>query len=367
MLNQPIPIVDAHLDLAWNALGWDRDLTSPLDAMRAAERGMTDHPARGHATVCLPEMRRGGVRVCLGTVLCRVNPRNRPPHGRARREIDFANSTIASATALGQRAYYDALDSAGEVRIITTAAQLDEHWRSEEAAAADDDARVGVIVAMEGADPLRSPAHVKPWFEIGLRVLGLAHYGRGTYAVGTGDDGPLTPAGVELLREMRDVGMILDLTHSSDQSFFQAIDLFDGPVLASHNNCRALVPGDRQYSDEQIKLIIARGGVIGAALDSWMLVPNYVRHETPRENVSLEHVADHIDRVCQLAGNSDHAAIGSDLDGGFGTEQTPREIDSIADIQKLAPILAARGYRGGDIANIFHANWLRFFREHLPG
>jgi membrane dipeptidase len=160
--------------------------------------------------------------------------------------------------------------------------------------------------------------------------------------------------------------MILDVTHLCDQSMAQALDLFDGPVLASHHNCRALVPGDRQLTDEQIMRLIGRGAVIGAALDAWMLYPNWVRGKTSPQVVGLEAVADHIDRVCQLAGNANHTAIGSDLDGGFGTEQTPRDLDTIADLQKLDQILARRGYSDGDIDNIFHGNWLRFFAEALP-
>jgi membrane dipeptidase len=194
----------------------------------------------------------------------------------------------------------------------------------------------------------------------------LAHYGHSRYAVGTGDSGPLTPAGVELLKQFQKVGMILDLTHSSDPSFFQALDQFSGPVLASHNNCRALVPGDRQYSDEQLKLLIERGAVIGAVCDAWMLYPNYIPDHMPRDVVKIDAIADHIDHICQLAGNCRHAAIGSDLDGGFGSNQTPDGMETIVDLHKLQSILDGRGYALADIEAIFHGNWLNFFRRHLP-
>jgi membrane dipeptidase len=137
-------------------------------------------------------------------------------------------------------------------------------------------------------------------------------------------------------------------------------------VFISHGNCRALVPHDRQISDEQIRQVIARGGVIGAVLDAWMLAPDYHRDDPNRPQTTLANVADHIDYVCQLAGNARHSAIGSDLDGGFGTEQSPTDLDTIADLQKLEGILAGRGYSDGDIDCIFHENWLRFFREALP-
>ena len=225
---------------------------------------------------------------------------------------------------------------------------------------------LGVILSMEGTDPIISPAQVEEWWNLGLRAAGPAHYGRSHYAYGTAVEGPLSEAGVELLKEFSRLGMILDVTHLCDKSMAQALDIFDGPVLASHHNCRALVPGDRQLADEQIRRLIDRGAVIGAALDAWMLYPNWERGKTSPQVVGLDAVADHIDHVCQIAGNANHAAIGSDLDGGFGTEQTPRDLDTIADLQKLNGILASRGYSDGDIDRIFHGNWLRFFGAALP-
>jgi membrane dipeptidase len=355
-----IPIFDGHLDLAWNALSWNRDLTLPLDELRRREAHLCDHPARGRGTVCLPELRRGGVRACLATLLARAKRDTPPERAHLRINLDFASQPIAAAAARGQHAYYRALEEQGHVRTQHDARALEDHWSSSTNS-------VGVILAMEGADPIINPSHLDRWFAVGLRVVGLAHYGPSAYAVGTGDSGPLTSAGVQLLRAMRRLGMILDLTHCSDPSFFQALDTFGGPVLASHSNCRALVPGDRQFSDEQIRLIVDRGGVIGAAMDCWMLQPGWQRDSSDRLLVTLATVADHIDHVCQLAGNARHAAIGSDLDGGFGTEQCPADVDSIADVQQLAPILASRGYSTDDLAAIFHGNWLRLFRENLKG
>jgi membrane dipeptidase len=164
---------------------------------------------------------------------------------------------------------------------------------------------------------------------------------------------------------MERVGMILDVTHLSDQCFDEAMDLYGGPCLASHHNCRALVPNPRQISDDRIKKLIARGGVIGAAFDTWMLYPGWVRGETQPNlaGVTLEKVVDHIDHVCQLAGNARHAALGTDLDGGFGKEQSPADLDTIADLQKLPALLRRRGYSEADIEGILHGNWVRFFHE----
>ena len=291
-------------------------------------------------------------------------PRAGRPTGPAGSNLDFANQEIASATARGQLAYYELLERRGQLRMIRTAAQLDAHWRAGRPTPRT--TPIGYILAMEGADPIVDIGHAQAWWDLGLRSVNLAHYGKSRYAVGTGGDGPLTPDGFELLKEFERLGMILDATHLSDTSFFQALDAFVGPVLASHNNCRALVPDGRQFSDEQVRMLIERGAVIGAALDAWMLYPGWIRGRTTRDVVTLDAVADHIDRVCQLAGNARHAAIGSDLDGGFGTEQAPTGMDRISDLQKLDAILSSRGYPPADIDAIFHGNWLRFFREHLP-
>ena len=216
---------------------------------------------------------------------------------------------------------------------------------------------------MEGADPILEPNQVELWWERGLRVVEPVHYGVSYYAHGTGAPGGLTSKGRELLAAMDAVGMVLDVTHLADGSFWQAVEIYRGPVLASHHNCRALVPGDRQLSDEQIRALVGRDAVIGAVFDSWMLHPHYVAGETDNSLVSVERVIDHIDHVCQLAGNARHSAIGSDLDGGFGTEQSPRELNTIADLQVVPDLLRKRGYKEADIEDIMHGNWLRFFQK----
>jgi membrane dipeptidase len=263
-------------------------------------------------------------------------------------------------------AYYRLLEAQGHLRMIRDARSLDEVWRHWEQGGAERGVPIGYILSMEGADPIVEPAQAEWWWEQGLRTACLAHYGPSAYAMGTGGDGPLTPAGRDLLREFDRLGVILDLVHTADTALAQALEIYSRPVFVSHGNCRALVPHDRQISDGQIRQIVGRGGVIGAVLDAWMLTPDYRRDDPARPKPTLADVADHIDYVCQLAGNARHSAIGSDLDGGFGTEQSPADLDTIADLQKLAGILEGRGYSEADIDGIFHGNWLRFFREALP-
>jgi membrane dipeptidase len=347
-------VIDMHLDLAMNALNWNRDLRKSVHEIRQDEAGMTQK-GRAGGTVAFPEMRAGDVAVCSATLLARENPKGTTT-------LDFRAPEMAYAFAMGSLAYYRQLEAEGICRIITDWPALERHVQEWETRGRDS-TPLGFIISMEGADPIVSPDQVPRWFEAGLRVVSLVHYGVSRYAHGTGAPGGLTPLGKPMLRAMEAAGMILDVTHLADESFFQALDIFHGPVLASHNNCRALVPGDRQFTDDQIKLIVERGGVIGAAFDNWMLYPGYVRMQTPRELISLTNVVDHIDHVCQVAGNARHSAIGTDLDGGYGIEQSPSDLDTIADLQKIPDLLRQRGYAEDDVRAIMHGNWLRLFRE----
>jgi membrane dipeptidase len=263
-------IVDAHLDLSWNALQWNRDLQQPAAAIRATEDAQAGHGA-GQGTVSLPDMRRGRVALCFATLIARST-------GRPEALIDYASAAQAYGVARGQLAYYRALEQMGQVRIVTNAAELDRHmaeWTDWEASPAAPQPPIGLVISMESADPILSPGELGDWREAGVRLIGPAHYGPGRYAGGTGTTLGLTALGVDLLRAMEQHGLGLDVTHLSDEAFWPALDQFGGPVLASHNNCRALVPHQRQFTDEQLRALIARGAVIGAALDSWRLQPGW--------------------------------------------------------------------------------------------
>ncbi|MYD09371.1 MAG: peptidase M19 [Chloroflexi bacterium] len=348
-------VIDAHLDLSWNALQWNRDLLESVNTIRVKEGRMAGK-GRAQNTVALPEMRRGRVAVSFATVLARATGQTAP-------HIDFGSPAQAYGIAQGQLAYYRALEADGCVRVLADAPGLRRHiaeWErwEDSGAALSDTPPLGFVFSMEGADPIRDPGQLEAWHAAGLRLLGPTHYGPGRYAGGTGTELGLTDIGRALLQEMRRLGVLLDLTHLSDEAFWEAVAIYEGLVLASHNNCRALVPHQRQFSDEQLKLIIERDGVVGAAFDIWMLQPGFVRGDS-NEAVFIDDVVDHIDHICQLSGNSLHAAIGTDLDGGFGREQSPCDLDTIADLQRVPGKLAERGYAKADIKNIMYGNWLR--------
>jgi membrane dipeptidase len=358
----PSLIFDAHLDLSMNALEWNRDLRWTVAAIRESERGMTDKPDRGRGTVSFEAMRGGNVGICVATLIARfVRPGSAIPGWHSQEQ--------AWAQAQGQLAWYRAMEEAGEMAPIASLADLDRHlarW-----SAGGGRAPIGYVLSLEGADSLVTLDHLARAHARGLRAVGPAHYGPGVYAQGTNASGGLGEKGRALLKEMDRLNVILDASHLCDACFWESLACFGGPVWASHSNCRALVPHNRQFSDDQLKALIERGAVIGAALDAWMLAPGWRGADgvhppvsTPTGmGITLDRVVDNIDRVCQLAGNSRHAGIGSDLDGGFGTEQCPSDLDTIADLQKIPVLLAARGYSAEDVENILGGNYLRFLRE----
>lgn len=351
-------IIDGHLDLAWNALQWNRDLQTSVYTIRARESQLSG-AGRGQGTVALPDMRTGRIALCFATLLARST-------GRAIQNLDYSSPLQAYGAAQGQLAYYCALQEAGEVRIISNSTELYDHledWEKWEMNTALSQPVPGLVLSMESADPIQSPDQLPVWKEAGVRIVGPAHYGPGRYAGGTSTEFGLTSMGRDLLHEMDELGLSLDLTHLSDKAFWEALELFDGTVLASHNNCRALVPHQRQLDDRQIRAILERAGVVGVACDNWMLRFGWVRGAKDNGSVRLMDVTDHIDHICQLAGDSQHAAIGSDLDGGFGREQSPTDLDTIADLQKIADILSGRGYSDQDVNAIMHGNWLRLLQQ----
>jgi membrane dipeptidase len=351
-------IFDAHLDLSMNALEWNRDLRLSVEEIRESEKDMTDKPDRAKGTVSLPSMREGQVGICIATQIGRyVKSGNILPGWRSPQQ--------AWAQTQGQLAWYKAMEEVGEMIQIRTRNDLEKHlrlWNNP-----PEKAPVGYILSLEGGDSIITMHHLEYAYNYGLRAIGPAHYGPGTYAQGTDSHGGIGRKGRELLKEIERLGLILDTSHLCDESFWETLNLFNGPVWASHNNCRVFVPHNRQLSDEQITELIKRDAVIGVALDAWMMVPDWVRGKSDPKSlgVSLKQVINNIDHICQLAGNSLHAGIGSDLDGAFGKEQCPYDLETIADLQKIPEMLSVIGYSETDVQNIMSNNWINFLKKNL--
>ncbi len=350
--------IDAHLDLAMNAMEWNRDLRLSVDDIRVRETGLTDKPDRGKGTVSLPELRKGNIGLVVATQIARyVSPENSLP--------GWHSPEQAWAQTQAQLAWYKAMEDEGEMVQVKDRRSLElllGIWNDD---TPGEGKPVGYILSLEGADSLITLQHLERAHQYGLRAVGPAHYGPGRYANGTNSMGEMNIDGLALLKEMEMLNMILDSTHLCDEAFWQAMEHFNGAVWASHNNCRSLVNHNRQFSDEMIKVLIERNAVIGGSMDAWMLVPGWVRgRSTPEQmNCNLEKLIDHMDHICQIAGNSLHIGVGSDLDGAFGKEQCPYDLETITDLQKIPSALKNRGYNSTDIENIMHGNWLRFLRK----
>ena len=359
--------IDAHLDLAINAIALNRDLTKTAYQIRNKEKeiGLIDTNDRGNGTVSLPDLRKGNIGLVVATIISRFSKIDKP--------IPSINLTgwhspeQAFAYGQAQLAWYNVMEEKGEMVQINNLETLENHlklWQDE--SIPNDSKPVGYILSLEGADSIINLNYLDKYYDQGLRAIGPAHFGPGRYAPGTHSDGEgLTNIGRDLLRKMEELNVILDLTHLTDKGFFEAVNLFKGTVWASHQNCRSIISGERQFSDDQLKRIIERGGVIGGALDAWMLYENYkLANDSPKNlGINLEKLVDHFDHICQLAGNSNHIAFGTDLDGLFGTEQSPYDLDTIADVSKFEKILQKRGYSQSDIEKIYHKNWLRILRN----
>lgn len=349
-------IFDAHLDLSMNAMEWNRDLTWTVEDIRKSEVGMNDRPDRAKNTVSLEAMRKGTIGLCVATQIARYVKKDSSLPG-------WNSPQQAWAQTQGQLAWYKEMEMQGQMKAISNISELNSHlelWENPKP-----DSPIGYILSLEGADSIVSMSHLEKAYEQGLRAIGPAHYGPGTYAHGTDSVGGIGRKGKELLKNIQRLNLILDATHLCDQSFWETMKVYDGPVWASHNNCRKFVDHNRQFADEQIIELIKRNAVIGIALDAWMMVPNWTRGiSTPEKmGVTLDLMVDNIDHICQLAGNSHHVGIGTDLDGAFGKEQCPSDLDTIADLQVLPEKLKKRGFTAVDIDQIMNKNFVRFLQK----
>jgi membrane dipeptidase len=329
-------IVDAHLDLAYN-VGRGRDVTRPAGEQPACGKEI--------ATVGLPDLRAGGVGLICATIFCMPDTPEEP---------GYQTPDQAHEMAWRQIEWYRKQDERGELRIVSSRADVSKLSAGR---------AVDAIILLEGGDPIRTPDDVTPLFAAGVRIVGLA-WRRTRHAGGTREPGGLSELGRATVRELDKHGIIHDASHLAEKAFWELLDLSAGAVIASHSNCRAIVPGDRQLSDEMIRAIIARGGVIGINFfDRFLMPPD--EHEGRR--CTLDDVFRHVRHICDIAGSADHVGLGTDMDGGLGREQIPAEIRTSADLPRVASALSDAGMPDRDAEAIMGRNWLRYFSRHLAG
>lgn len=354
-------VVDAHEDIAWNILTFNRDYSTSAGVIREKEALTAIPTYNGSTLLGLDDWLRGEVAIVFATLFASPIRRSLGPWDTQ----SYRNGREAYQRMSSQLdAYHRLAEENSSFRLVGTQTDLAEVLRSWEPEQNPEDRLIGLVPLMEGADAILEPQQAEEWFERGVRIVGLA-WESTSYAGGTHEPGPLTPQGYELLDVMAHLGMILDLSHLAEEAYFQALEAYEGTVIASHSNPRRFLPTSRGLSDEMIGLLAERGGVAGVVPYNSFLKPGW-RKGDPREYVGIATVIDAIDHVCQVTGSIDHAGIGTDFDGGFGLEHVPAGIDSVADLQKLIQPLAERGYTDDQIAAIMGGNWLRMLRAALP-
>ena len=357
-------IVDAHQDLAWNMLTFGRDYTRSSEETRRLERGGLASAQNGDTLLGWPDYQKGQVAIIFATLFAAPI---------RRKEGDWETQTYSDFDQAYQLykkqldTYHRLVDEQPDkFRLVQTLQDLEKTigaWKG----LVSDEHLVGLVVLMEGAEGVRQPPELEGWWERGVRIIGPAWAGT-RYCGGTAEPGPMTSEGFALLEAMADFGFTLDLTHMDEQAALQALDSYPGAIIATHSNPQGMLREtdlNRFLSDRVLHGLIERDGIVGIPPFN-----KFLRWEwTPsdgRQAVPLELVVDHIDYVCQLAGDASHVGIGSDFDGGFGLQSVPEGIESIADLQKLEPILGEKGYGELDIAAILGTNWLSLLKRTLP-
>jgi membrane dipeptidase len=365
-MSQPL-IIDLHLDLAWDALFWNRDLTLTAQQVRDQEDSEIPQVAEGFSTgtctVTFPDMRRGNVGLMLSTIMSRIEPRYRDG-----RRDGMRTQEQAMAVGRGHLAYYEAMVRRGEITPVLTLADLDKAVQAWEATPTES-TPIYHILSMESADPIVDADDVSFWWDAGLRVVGPAHFGHNTYIHGTFSEGGLKPPAKPLYEAMRAAGMILDITHMADQAVWESFDLWDGPIMASHCTCRSLVRGQRHLTDDMIRELARRDGVIGLVFCQNFIDPDVIWEQlrfgkSSAGQFGMDGLVPHIEHIANLAGGSlDNIAIGTDMDGGFGAELTPVDVETIADLQGFSAVMRNAGVSEEGIEGILHGNALRFLRQ----
>ena len=346
------PLVDGHLDLAESVTLFGRDLTQSVAAIRAVQRH-----GEWQATVSLPELERGGIAVVLATVTAGFLEADVGPDFQPRSAI-YSTPEEAEAQALTQIGLYRRWQSEGRVRLLMSSSDLEHHldlWRA--------DGKPGLVLLMEGADPIVQVSDLEDWWRRGLRIVGLTfgdtRYGTGARgSVEAGPDG-LSADGTALLSLMAELGFAWDVSHLAEQGIWEGLDLGFPRVCASHANARALTPATRHLSDPVIQAIGQRNGVIGVVLYNGFLEPAWSADRPIPITVDV-HVRRHLTHIAGIAGWAS-VGIGSDLDGGFGREEAPEEVDTIADLRAVGAAVPDE-FRDA----VLGGNWLDFLRSALP-
>lgn len=362
-------LIDAHEDLAYNILAFGRDYSTSASEIRATEAGSSIPEIAGQTLLGWQDYQLGRVALIFGTLFSAPKKyQERQPDS-----VTFANTEQAYQISRTELESYLRLteEHSEKFRLVLTQSDLSavlEPWQTyPEDTDSPPALPVGIIISMEGAEGLRQVEEVEEWWQAGVRWIGPVWAGS-RFCGGTREQMPFTREGFALLERMAETGFGLDIAHMDDLAIQTALDRYPGTIICSHGNVRSVlrnVHGERHLTDLAIHRLAERDGVIGVVAFNRFLKPDWLSMDN-REDVTLEHLVSHIDAICQLTGSSQHVGIGTDFDGLFGWPDVPFEINTIADMQILAPKLLEKGYTQNDVTQIFHGNWQRMLERTLP-
>jgi membrane dipeptidase len=355
---------DAHLDLACLAVNGRDMFAQPQDI----------HEKAGPAGATLPSLIEGRVRLCLGTIF--TEPDGAGPEGYpATPQVDIERAhTVGRAQlevyltwrdrgviSLDRLACLRAQKNTGEVRGGMGVAEVVPLSTKAALARLPSKPPIHLGILIENADIIRAPDQLGWWQERGVVAVGMAWAKSSRYAGGNRSGDPLTSLGKELAAEMDRLGVVHDVSHLSDRAFAGLCEVTGKVLVASHSNCRAITDptgkNQRHLTDEQVREIGRRGGVIGVNLFSTFVAARCA--EAGR--ATINETIGHIERVCELTGSAKHIGLGSDMDGGFAANRMPEGINRPRDYQRLAEALADRNWSDKDIDAFAAGNWMRVF------
>jgi membrane dipeptidase len=357
-------LVDAHQDLAWNMLTFGRDYTHSIAETRKQEVDTLTPQVNGDTLLGWPDYQRGRIALVFSTLFAspiryklgdwdqQCYSSDEEAHLVYSRQLDAYERLVDEHPAL-----FRIIKKQDDLKSILA------HWQNPDT----EEHPVGLVILMEGAEGVREPAELEDWCQRGVRIIGPAWAGT-RFCGGTHEPGPLTKDGYALLERMAEFRFTLDLSHMDEKAALQALDTYSGPVIASHANALELLKesnSNRHLTNREIQGLLERGGTIGIVPSNGFLKPNW--NETGgRASVTLDYVTAQIDYICQMAGDALHIGLGSDFDGGFGLQAVPVEVDTIADLRKIIPLLTQKGYTEADISAILGGNWLAHLQNTLP-
>lgn len=363
-------IVDAHEDLAYSALTFGRNYLQSALETRREEEGTQPPDLNGQTLLGWPDYQRGRVALVFGTLFIAARGSLHEWETQVYRSADEARHLWQIQVEYYQRLAGDHPEQFRQVFSRADLHQVLAAWREPPPVDGEPATHpVGVTLLMENAEGLGAPRDLEEWYEQGLRLVGPVWARDGIRFCGGGMTGEgFTREGRDLLEVMAGLGLALDLSHMNERSALQACERYEGPIAATHANCRALLrraEDERHLTDQTIRQLVERGGVMGVSPYARWLRPGWTPADD-RQSTTLDHLTAHIDHVCQIAGDARHVGLGTDFDGGWGWPNVPAEIDTIGDLPLLAPRLAAAGYAPEDVAAILGGNWIDFLERALP-